>query len=105
MKLRDPQYSGWFVKFRKGGAVDLGNGSFHVPPCTDGLCSDSYHSQDQAPSPPDCGADHKCDCGGVPCGEYLLDHRNESLREWIVQEHILGREGMGNENISGYCKT
>jgi hypothetical protein len=46
-KMADPRYSGWFLPFRKGGASDLRNGSWHVPPCTGGLCSNLYHSQDQ----------------------------------------------------------
>ena len=32
-KLADPQYSGWFIKFNAGGAVDLGNNTWHSPPC------------------------------------------------------------------------
>eukprot|EP00666_Eupelagonemidae_sp_cell4sb_P015195 gene15195-18755_t len=45
-----------------------------------------------------------CDCGdGLPCGEYLWDHRNESLREWLVNEFILGKEtGLGNPNVDGF---
>lgn len=73
-----------------------------MPPCTGDLCTPLYHSQDQAPPPPDCGPGNNCDCGGVPCGEYLFDHRNKSLREWIVKEHILGPLGMGNPNVSGF---
>ena len=44
-----------------------------------------------------------CDCGDVPCGEYLFDHRNGSmLREWLVDEYVMGKEnGAGNPNISG----
>ena len=33
----------------------------------------------------------------------MWDHRNASLREWIVQEHVMGaRQGMGNANVSGF---
>ena len=98
-KIADPRYSGWFLPFRKGGASDLRNGSWHVPPCTGGLCSNLYHSQDQV-QPDSCNG--TCDCSGVPCGEYLWDHRNASLREWIVREHVMGGLGMGNENVSGF---
>ena len=45
-----------------------------------------------------------CDCGGVPCGRYLYDHRNNSMREWLIKEHILGETGIGNENISAICE-
>jgi len=127
-KLADDRYSGWFLKFRKGGAVDLGNNSYHSPMCTAGVCSSLFHSQDQTPQPAhghtrhvasspagrlqkfsrssgsgldsefnpphECGADNKakCDCGKVPCGEYLFDHRNASLREWIVNSHVNSHE-------------
>ena len=52
------------------------------------------------------GSGHKeckdaCDCNGVPCGEYLYDHRNASLRAWLVDEHVMGTaRGMGNVNVS-----
>ena len=30
------------------------------------------------------------------------DHRNESLRDWLIGEHVLGAaNGLGNENVSG----
>ena len=66
-KMADPRYSGWFLPFRKGGASDLRNGSWHVPPCTGGLCSSLYHSQDQVQ--PD-GCNGTCDCSGVPCAPH-----------------------------------
>ena len=61
-----------FLPFRKGGASDLRNGCWHVPPCTSGLCSNLYHSQDQVQLD---SCNGTCDCSGVPCGEYLWDHR------------------------------
>ena len=72
-KLSDPAYSGWFLHFHPGGAVDLGHNKWHSNPCTDGLCSSLYHSQDQTPRVSECAGE--CDCGGVPCGEYIWDHR------------------------------
>ena len=48
----------------------------------------------------------ECDCGkGLPCGEYLIDHRNQSLRTWLIQEFVLGKDsGLGNPYIDGfYC--
>ena len=92
-KLRDPAYAGFFLPFRRGGAVGLRNGSFYSPPCTGGVCSSRFHSQDQTPQHAECKG--KCDCGGAPCGEYLWDHRNESLRSWLVNEHVMGALGMG----------
>jgi hypothetical protein len=45
-----------------------------------------------------------CDCGdGLPCGEYLWDHRNESLRQYLVDEVVLSNlTGLGNKNIDGF---
>ena len=35
-------------------------------------------------------------------GEYLFDHRNGTmLQNWLVNEYILGKNGVGNENITG----
>ena len=99
------RYSGWFLHFRPGGAVGLPNGSYYSPPCTAAKCSLLFHSQDQTPSHTvgrkECvGAD--CDCGAVPCGECLWDHRNASLREWLISTHVLGPDGLGNPNVSGF---
>jgi hypothetical protein len=46
--------------------------------------------------------DEPCDCGGVPCGEYLWDHRNSTLRAYLLNEVVLGANGLANENISGF---
>ena len=98
-KLNDPAYQGWFLRF------DPQKRNLSSPPCTEGVCSSAYHSQDQTPQHltgrKECHT--KCDCGpNVPCGEYLWDHRNASLRKWLVQEHVMGAHGMGNENVSGF---
>ena len=101
-KLNDPAYSGWFLRF---------NGTtprhYNVPDCAAenaSKCSIYYHDQEQTPEVPTVASPHpdgscvsQCDCGVQPCGEYLFDHRNGSmLRDWIVQEHILGPKGMGD---------
>ena len=39
--------------------------------------------------------------GGLPCGEYVFDHRNASLREWLVGEYISGPTALGSANIDG----
>ena len=104
-KISDPAYSGWFLKF---GAPTVNGTSYHVPTCDDSysppLCSGLYHDRDQTPGHPkgdgDCAL--PCDCGGVPCGEYLWDHRNSSLRDFLVNEFILGPNGLGNANVSGF---
>ena len=46
-----------------------------------------------------------CDCGtGLPCGEYLWDHRNGSmLEDFLINEFVLNpRTGLGNPNIDGF---
>jgi len=100
-KITDPAYSGWFLKFKP-------NGPYHVPNCDKNynppLCSDLYHDQDQTPQHPsgDGSCTKPCDCGGVPCGEYLWDHRNDSLREFLINEFLLGPTGLGDPNVSGF---
>jgi hypothetical protein len=42
-KLSDPAYSGWFLHF------DSNKSHYSSPPCTEGVCSTIYHSQDQTP--------------------------------------------------------
>jgi hypothetical protein len=104
-KLVDPQYAGWFLHF---GPPPLPNNSYHVPQCDDNfsppLCSALYHSQDQTPGFPhgdgNCPAPN-CDCGGVPCGFYLFNHANESLREWLIDEYVMGPTGVGNPAVHG----
>jgi hypothetical protein len=82
-KLADPAYSGWFLKFDPAATP-------HVPPCDDvtGQCNPNYHDQLQTPSAHPGGDGYcgdYCDCGnGIPCGEYLWDHRNLSVRTFLV---------------------
>ena len=48
-------------------------------------------------------ADGDCDCGeGLPCGEYLWDHRNASLRRFLIDELILGPNGLANDAVDGF---
>jgi len=89
-------------------------GKYHVPVCTtqDSItkCSDFYHDQEQTPQVPnatnpnpDGSCNLQCDCGNCPCGEYLFDHRNGSmLTNWLVNEYILGKNGLGSPFIDGY---
>mmetsp|Transcript_3192 Transcript_3192/g.6230 ORF Transcript_3192/g.6230 Transcript_3192/m.6230 type:complete len:443 (-) Transcript_3192:114-1442(-) len=101
-KINDPAYSGWFLRFKDGI-----NGTYRQPPCTGKRCSEFYHDQWQTPQHPhETQADggnctDECDCGGVPCGEYLFDHRNDSLRAYLVEQHIMGPDGIGNPLIDG----
>ena len=125
-KLEDPQYQGWFLPFKDGtngtyahGPGASGNivgpgGQWHkVTACTPGQgCSDRYHDQWSSPQcntstslPPNHRfgwCNETCDCGKVPCGEYVFDHRNSSLSDWLVQEFLLGATGLGSEFVDGY---
>ena len=115
-KLRDPQYSGWFLPFKDDYSPTVAPRCDSPDPPQKKLCSNLFHGTQQVPRwPPEecidpscsrgpsndgnCSAPG-CDCGGVPCGRYLFDHRNASMREWLIKEHILGETGIGNENIS-----
>ena len=40
-KLNDPNYSGWFLQF------DSAKKNYSSNPCTEGVCSTHYHSQDR----------------------------------------------------------
>jgi len=99
-KLSDPAYSGWFLHFSAKVAP-------HVPKCDTDFdppkCSELYHDQVQTPKHPhgDGSCVDPCDCGGVPCGEYLWDHRNASLRAWLVNEHMTGASSIESPHIDG----
>eukprot|EP01114_Cavostelium_apophysatum_P018996 TRINITY_DN5990_c0_g1_i2.p1 TRINITY_DN5990_c0_g1~~TRINITY_DN5990_c0_g1_i2.p1 ORF type:complete len:447 (-),score=72.88 TRINITY_DN5990_c0_g1_i2:49-1389(-) len=107
--IDDPAYEGFFLRFDKSVPVS----KLHVPPCTTQnnvtKCSNFYHDQEQTPNVPtpsnpnpDGACDLYCDCGSVPCGEYLFDHRNGSmLTEWLLSEYILSDTAMGSPVVSG----
>lgn len=95
-KLEDPEYSGWFVHF-----ADYATGTNHstagrrynVNPCDATKCSGLYHEQTQVPAwtdskkhivDGDCA--HECDCGKLPCGNYIFNHSNTSFAEWFVSD-------------------
>jgi len=85
-KLEDPQYHSWFLPFAANASA---------PRCDKaGHCSDLFHTPSQRPGG---------DCGSVPCGWYVFDHRNQSLRSWLVDDLMLGaRYGLGNASVSGF---
>lgn len=87
-KLDDPRYAGWFLRFKDGV-----HGSYHVPPCSGAKCSEFYHDPLQSP--------REDGCGKGPCGEYLWDHRNDTLQQWLVDEFIMGPSGVGHPMIDG----
>ena len=111
LALEDPAYAGFFLRFRPGGPAA---NNTHVPRCDTTydppLCSDFYHDQSQSPavpSPSNPNPDGRCvghcDCGSVPCGEYLWDWRNGTqLTDWIIAKHIGGPLGLDHPAISGF---
>jgi len=114
VKLDDPRYADWFIKFKgfsnspwPGGQGLAVNGTFHVPVCdfynngTAPRCSGFYHDQEQTPNHPGGGPQYpvdgecieQCDCGPInPCGEYIMDHRSttvvdgQSFRDWFIND-------------------
>lgn len=43
------------------------------------------------------------ECCGVPCGEYLFDHRNGTmLQQWLIEQFVGGEHGIDNPNIDGF---
>ena len=103
-KLVDPQFEDWFLKF---GAPPFANGTYHVPRCDANyeppLCTDFYHSQDQTPGFPSGDGDcpGPCDCGGVPCGFYVFNHANATLRRWLIDDFVMGATGVGDPSVHG----
>ncbi len=73
------------------------------------LCSGFYHDAEQSPAfvtpanpSPSIPCYAPCDCGALPCGEYLFDHRNGSqLTEWLVHKYIVSNTALGSSAISG----
>lgn len=112
-KLDDPQYAGWFVRF-KDYRARASNNSYHTPACDwygdaksgPPKCSGFYHDQGQSPTHRDAGPAYcrpsvngdnvcvdQCDCGATnPCGEYTFDHRNASFAEWWVNEWMISNQ-------------
>jgi len=109
-KLEDPAYAGFFLSFRPE------NGTKTTSPRCDAAnrskCSKLYHSQTLAPKAKGkvqgwdtcknfstCDGfcrSGQCDCGSIPCGSYVFDHRNGTmLRNWLVDEYVGGVLGVG----------
>ena len=108
-KLEDPAFSGFFLKF------DPSRQPWHVPACDRNYdpprCSDYYHDQNATTPEMRGGAGidpwqsctSPCDCGRLPCGEYVWDHRNGSmLRNFLIDEYVLGATGLGSPLVDGF---
>ena len=106
-KLEDPAYSSWFIKFgdyKAGTNHSSGDpDTYNTNPCDATKCSGLYHEQTQVPEwtgdrkhVVDGNCQEECDCGKLPCGNYIFDHRNDSFSEWflsdggpIISEHTI----------------
>lgn len=106
--LDDPDYAGFFLRFKPGGAFP--NGTWHVPACDTAFdppkCSPYYHDQLQTPGVPGGVNPHPdgvcnvtCDVGSQPAGEYLWDWRNASLTQYIIDNVVFGPHALGSDLI------
>ena len=101
-KLEDPAYEGFFLKFNPNNSTP-----YHVPQCDTNFdppkCSDFYHDPEKTLQ---YGSEctEACDCGSIPCGKYIFDHRNGSmLTKWLVEEYMGSAvTGLGNPNVDGF---
>jgi len=80
VKLEDPKYWGFFLHYKNASGTTA--------------TTNLYHDFGQTPSG-DCGTN-------VQCGEYLFDHRNASLRDWIINEYLVTQNGVLNPAIDGF---
>ena len=95
-KLEDPQYAGWFVHFGAHNNESLTPRCAYNPRVGHQLCTDLFHTSLAWT------ADGH-DCGDViPCGDYVFDHRNASLRKWLIATHMLGPRGLGHPSVDGF---
>jgi hypothetical protein len=96
-KIEDPAYSGWFVHFGPGNNDRLTPRCEVNPRLNKTLCTDLFHTKLA-------WTENGHDCGDrIPCGDYVFDHRNQSLRDWIVNDYMMGPLGMGNRSaIDGF---
>lgn len=101
-KLEDPAYAGFFLKFNPNNSTP-----YAVPQCDTNFsppkCSDLYHDPEKTLQyGRECT--EACDCGKVPCGKYIFDHRNGSmLTKWLLEEYLGSNvTGLSNPNIDGF---
>jgi len=94
----------WFLGFAPGVAT-------HSPRCDTNFapprCSNLFHDQVQTPQFPnnskyDGTCSQPCDCGPVACGEFLWDHTEPAVRDFIVNEYMLGAGGLASGVLDGF---
>lgn len=88
-KLEDPAYWGWFMPY----ANCSPSPGLYI--CGPNATTNLYHDFEQTPSG-DCGV-------GVQCGEYVFNHRNESLASFLLGEYFFSNgTGANNTNVDGF---
>ena len=92
-KICDPAYAGWFLRFNTSTPHVAKCDSTFSPP----KCSEYYHEREKSL---DGLCTEACDCGCVPCGYYVWDHRNASLRAWLVH-YAAGATSVDDPHIDG----
>ena len=100
---------GFFLPFKCNASASdpkvlPGEGGCHVPRQGTAL----YHDQEQTIHGPSCPANGTGNqaCCGVPCGEYVFDHRNGSmLTQWMIEEFVGGEDGIDSPYIDGFCES
>lgn len=85
--LEDRSQWGLFMPY----AGCLQNGQYV---CGPNATQNLYHDFEQAP---------RGDCGlGVDCGEYVFNHRNASLRDFLLGDYFFGNTSAGNPLVQGF---
>merc|ERR1712232_993822 len=90
--IKDQRYWGYFLPL-KGCMPEPGKYVCGPEPYQNLYNQDNWDEK-QAPPPDPL-------CGGV-CTEYVFDHTNASLREWLLGEYYFGETGAGNPKIGGF---
>jgi hypothetical protein len=90
----------WFFRFVQK--------PFHQPVCTDSKCSQLYHDQlqtAQVPSPadphPDGACNVTCDCGKLPCGEYVWDVAQTAVQDYMINAVLFNETALGSKVVDG----
>ena len=109
-KICDPAYAGWFLRFNQTNNSSSSSVSSataappHVAKCDDAFsppkCSEFYHDAEKSLADGALCPGGQCDCGCVPCGYYIWDHRNASLRAWLVS-YAAGATSVEDPSIDG----
>lgn len=86
--LENPSYWGFFMPYANCSS------SPGVYICGPNATTNLYHDFEQTPTG-DCGE-------GVQCGEYVFNHRNDSLREWFMTNYFFGPTAMNSPFVNGF---